>query len=169
MLRSELSNADHLGVLSSIWYDLTRREQTTRFERLLRANLAPGDAANALRDPACTWLWRTLREAEAGGMNAGEVLRSAFAEHSLDGAEHVARVIDARIRRTTAHAVPRAGMRWAAQGPQAADPEISRFLAELSKAMDDRVTRIGEHVEQTRPRVSHPGSRRAARRSGPAG
>ena len=33
-LRSELSNADHLGVLGSIWYDLARREQAARFERL---------------------------------------------------------------------------------------------------------------------------------------
>jgi ATP-dependent exoDNAse (exonuclease V) alpha subunit len=105
-LRSELSNADRLGVLSSIWHDLARREQTARFEQLLRANLTPDDAANALADPATTWLWRTLREAEAAGMDAGDVLRSAIAERSLDGAEHVARVIDARIRRTTAHAVP---------------------------------------------------------------
>jgi hypothetical protein len=150
-LHSELSDADHLGVLSSIWYDLSHREQAARFEQLLRASLALSDAESALADPASTWLWRTLREAEAAGMDTGDVLRSAIGMRSLDGAEHIARVIDARIRRMTAHAVPQARWPWEQQIPKTADPEISRFLAGLAQAMRDRVTRIGEHVAQTRP------------------
>ena len=35
-LRGELANADHLGVLGSIWYDLIRRSQADRFEASLR-------------------------------------------------------------------------------------------------------------------------------------
>jgi hypothetical protein len=37
-------------------------------------------------------------------------------------------------------------MRWDAEGQQAAEPEVARFLAELAQAMDDRVTRYrGAH------------------------
>jgi hypothetical protein len=59
-----LSRADHLGVLGGIWDDLTRRTQIARFEQALRAALPADLADQALDDPACTWLWRTLREAE---------------------------------------------------------------------------------------------------------
>ncbi|HVB41075.1 MAG TPA: hypothetical protein VNF47_00035, partial [Streptosporangiaceae bacterium] len=150
-LRSELSQADHLGVLSSIWYDLIRREQAARFERLLRAHLTAVDAEAAMADPACTWLWRTLREAEAAGMDAGAVLQSAIIGGSLRGARHIARVIDARIRRATAHAVPQSRKPWTQQVPHTGDPDLNRFLAELARAMDDRVIRIGEHVALTQP------------------
>jgi hypothetical protein len=150
-LRCELSHADHLGVLSSIWHDLVRREQAARFERLLREQLTRADAESALTDPACTWLWRTLRETEAAGMDAGAVLQSAIAGRSLRGARHIARVIDARIRRATEHAAPKPRQPWSQQIPVAGDPELDRYLAELAHAMDDRVTRIGEHITETRP------------------
>jgi hypothetical protein len=149
--RSELSHADHLGVLSSIWYDLTRREQAARFERLLGEHLTASDAESALADPACTWLWRTLREAEAAGTDASAVLQSAISGRSLIGARHIARVVDARIRRATGHAIPRRWQSWSRRVPQTADPEMNRYLAELARAMDGRVTRIGEHTAQTRP------------------
>jgi hypothetical protein len=150
-MRSELSNADHLGVLGSIWYDLARREQAARFERLLRQHLTAVDAKAALADPACTWLWRTLREAEAAGLDAGQVLQSAIAARSLRGARHIARVIDARIRRATENTVPAARQPWTELIPQTSDPEVDRFLTELAQAMEDRVTRIGEHVAQAQP------------------
>jgi hypothetical protein len=150
-LRRELSQADHLGVLASIWYDLVRREQATRFERLLRAHLSATDAQSALADPACTWLWRTLREAEAAGNDAGAVLRSALAGGSLRGARHIARVIDARIRRATGHAAPHPQKTWTGRVPQTPDPDMARFLSDLACAMDDRITRIGEHATLTRP------------------
>ena len=40
-LRGELANADHLGVLGSIWYDLVRQSQAARFEASLRDTLPP--------------------------------------------------------------------------------------------------------------------------------
>src|ERR1022692_3713708 len=67
VLRSELSDADHLGVLGSIWYDLARRAQSRRFEQSLRGILTAADADSAISDRACTWLWRAL----AGGGSAG--------------------------------------------------------------------------------------------------
>jgi TrwC relaxase/AAA domain len=150
-LRRELSQADHLGVLSSIWYDLISREQTARFDRLLREQLSAADAESALADPACTWLWRTLREAEAAGMDAGAVLQSAISGGSLRGARHVARVVDARIRRAIKNAVPQPRKPWIQQVPHTGNPDMDRFLAELAQAMDDRVGRIGDHVALTQP------------------
>lgn len=150
-LRTELSNADHLAVLGSIWHDLTRREQATRFARLLRQHLPAADAETALADPACTWLWRTLREAEAAGLDAADVLRNAITSRSLRGARHTARVIDARIRRAIADAVPRPRRSWISQVPRTSDAETARYLAEIAAAMDDRTTRIGEHTARTRP------------------
>ena len=149
-LASELSNADHLGTLGASWYDLSRRAQTARFEQELRASL-PAVADAALSDPACTWLWRSLREAEAAGLDGGQVLRDAIAVRSLTGARHEARVLDARIRRILAGTVPRPAESWAERPPQMGDPELNRYMAELAAAMDDRVRRIGEHAAQTCP------------------
>ena len=50
-LRGELANADHLGVLGSIWYDLIRRSQADRFEASLREVLPATDAEAALQRP----------------------------------------------------------------------------------------------------------------------
>ena len=150
-LRRELCNADHLGVLGSIWYDLARRAQATRFERSLRDILPVADADAALDDPACTWLWRSLREAEAAGLDARSVLQSAVDARSLTGAMHVTRVIDSRIRRMLAHTVPQLPAAWSGRVPDTGDPELNRYMTELAAAMDDRTRRIGEHAAQTRP------------------
>ena len=151
VLRSELSGADHLGVLGSIWYDLARRTQTGRFEWSLRGILTAADADSAISDRACTWLWRSLREAESAGLDAGEVLRTAIASSPLDGARDVARVIDSRVRRMLEHTVPQPGGPWSERVPDMGDPELSRYMTELAAAMDDRVRRIGEHAAETRP------------------
>jgi conjugative relaxase-like TrwC/TraI family protein len=150
-VRRELSQADHLGALSSIWYDLVRRAQITRYEQLLRAHLSEADADSALTDPACTWLWRTLREAELAGQDADGVLSSVIAGRSLRGSRHVARVVDARIRRAIDYATPRPRPPWSQQIPETGDPEMDRYLTELAHAMDDRITRIGDHIAETRP------------------
>jgi flagellar biosynthesis GTPase FlhF len=149
-LASELSNADHLGTLGAIWYDVARRAQAARFEQELRASL-PAVADAALSDPACTWLWRSLREAEAAGLDGGQVLREAIAVRSLTGARREARVLDVRIRRMLAGTVPLPARSWAERVPQMGDPELTRYMEELAAAMDDRVRRIGEHAAQTRP------------------
>jgi hypothetical protein len=138
-------------VLGSIWYDLVRRSQAARFEASLRDTLPPGDAEAALGDPACTWLWRSLRETESAGLDAGQVLRDAVAVSSLSGARDVVRVIDARVRRILDGRVPRLPESWSQRVPEVADPELRRYLTELAAAMDDRVRRLGEHVVQTRP------------------
>ena len=93
-LERELSRADHLGVLGGIWDDVTRRAQAARFEQALRGALPAGLADQALGDPACTWLWRTLREAESAGLDGAQVLRQAVAARSMTGARDVARVLD---------------------------------------------------------------------------
>ena len=105
-LTAELSNADHLGVLGPIWYDLTRREQATRFAAALRDALPGPLAESALDDPACTWLWRSLRQAEATGLDGPVVLREAIAARSLADARDIARVLDSRVRRMIAHRPP---------------------------------------------------------------
>ena len=150
-LRRELANADHLGVLGAIWYDLARRAQVGRFERTLREVLPGDDADAALSDAARTWLWRSLRDAEAAGLDGDKVLRQAVAARPLTDARDPARVIDARIRRMTGHLVPGVPRSWAERVPEMGDADLNRFMAELAAAMDERVRRIGEHLAQARP------------------
>jgi hypothetical protein len=148
-LRTELSNADHLGVLGPIWYDLTRRAQATRFTAALRDALPEPLADDALADPACSWLWRSLRQAETVGLAAADVLREAVVARSLADARDIARVLDSRVRRMIAH-VPLADRgKWASRVPAMDDPEIAQFMSELALAMDGRTQRIGEHAIET--------------------
>ncbi len=150
-LRRELANADHLGVLGSIWYDLARRRQVIRFEHAMQGALPEGEADAALSDAARTWLWRSLRDAEAAGLDGGKVLRLAVASRPLTGARDPARVIDARVRRMIEHTVPKVLRSWAERVPEMGDPELNRFMTELAAAMDGRVRRIGEHLAAARP------------------
>jgi TrwC relaxase/AAA domain len=151
VLHNEMSNADHLGVLGAIWYDLTRRAQTASYEQALRQVLPDIYAQAALNDSACVWLWRSLREAEAAGLDADEALRQAVESRPLEGARYPARVIDSRVRRMTGHILPKARGTWAERIPAMGDPELDQFMAELAAAMDKRVRRIGEHAARARP------------------
>jgi hypothetical protein len=151
ILQNELSNADHLGVLGSIRYDLARGAQATRYEQALRQVLPGRNAQAALSDAACTWLWRSLREAEAAGLDGAKVLRLAVASRPLDGARDSARVIDSRVRRMIEHTLPRVRATWAERVPAMGDPDLDRFMSGLAAAMDDRVRRIGEHAARTQP------------------
>ena len=150
-LERELSHADHLGMLGGIWDDLVRREQHARFEQVMRGALPDGLAEQALGDPACTWLWRSLREAEMAGLDGGEVLREAVAMRSMTGARHVARVLDSRIRRRLAGVQPQPPGPWAGRVPDLGSPDLNRYLREVAEAMDDRVRRLGEHAADTPP------------------
>ena len=150
-LLSELSNADHLGVLGPIWYDLARRAQAARFTAALRDALPGPLAEDALADPACTWLWRSLRHAEATGLDATRVLRQAIKSRSLAGARDVARVLDHRVRRLTGHRPPAGHATWASRTPAVGSPDLDRYLTEVAQAMDDRTQRIGEHAAATQP------------------
>ena len=150
-LQRELSRADHLAVLGGIWDDLVRRVQQERFGQALRDALPLGRAGQALADPARTWLWRTLREAETAGLDGGHVLRQAVAERSMAGARDPVRVLDARIRRFLDGVQPRPPGPWAARVPETSDPDLARYLRELAEAMDGRTRRLGEHAGQTQP------------------
>ena len=102
------------------------------------ARRPPGAAGRGrLADPACTWLWRSLREAEAAGLDGGEVLRQAIAARSLAGARDIARVIDSRVRRMIAHSRAAAPGSWAGRVPDMGDPELDRYMADLA-ARDGR-------------------------------
>ena len=122
-----------------------------RFERSLRESLLPGDADAVSSDPACTWLWRSLREAEAAGRDAGDMLREAVTASPLTGSRHLARVIDARVRRRLKDTVPQPPGSWAGRVPDMGDPDLDRYMADLAAAMDDRTRRIGEHAAADRP------------------
>jgi len=150
-LARELSRADHLGVLGAIWDDVTRRAQVTRFEQALRGSLPADLVAEALDDPACTWLWRTLREAEAAGLDDGDVLRQAVAARNMDGVRDIARVLDARVRRMLDGVRPQPHGLWAGRVPDTGSAEVDRYLHELGEAMDDRARRLGEHTAEAQP------------------
>jgi len=150
-LHRELSRADHLGILGGIWDDLTRRAQAVKYEQALRDALPADLAQQALDDPACTWLWRTLREAEAAGLDGAQILRQAVASRSMAGARDIARVLDSRVRRMLNGIQPAAPGRWADRVPCTSSADLDRYLRELADAMDDRIRRLGEHTAAAEP------------------
>jgi hypothetical protein len=150
-LERELANADHLGVLGGIWDDVTRSLQAAKYTNALRAALPADQAEQVVNDPASTWLWRTLREAETTGLDASSVLREAVQSRSMAGARDIARVLDARIRRTIKGRQPHPPGRWADRVPAGGPAELTRYLRELAELMDDRARRLGEHTAQTQP------------------
>ena len=150
-LHTELSNADHLGALGAIWYDQTRRAQATLYTAALRNALPDALADEALADRACTWLWRSLRHAEATGLDGPGVLRQVIAARSLTGARKIARVLDSRVRKLVGHRPPARQGTWTSRTPATGSPDLTRYLTELAQAMDDRTRRIGEHATAIRP------------------
>ena len=64
---AEWSDADRLDVLGVQWQHVTRDAAEHRYQAAVRAALTEEEARQVLADPAATWLWRTLREAEAAG------------------------------------------------------------------------------------------------------
>ena len=150
-LQRELSRADHLGILGGIWDDLSRRAQAAKYEQALHGALPADLAQQALDDPACTWLWRTLREAEAAGVDGAQILRQAVVGRSMAGARDIARVLDSRIRHMLHGIQPAARSRWADRVPCTGSADLDRYLRELADAMDDRTRRLGEHAAATEP------------------
>ena len=150
VLRRELAAADHLAILHAQWEGETRPATVARYEAIVRSAVAEtyGDAGFSHR---ATWLWRTLRAAEAAGLDAGDVARQAAAQGSLSDARDVAAVLDRRIRNITAGLVPQAPRSWSEQVPQLPDPDRQRYVTELAAAMDARRERIGEHLAGHQP------------------
>jgi conjugative relaxase-like TrwC/TraI family protein len=141
--RQALADADHLAPLHAIWQGETTDLTTQRYRSCVVSALPAGHDPAELDAPHATWLWRTLRTAEAAGYDADDVVRRAINARSLTGARNLAAVIDARIRQDVGPAMPGPLRSWTEQVP-ACGGEKQRYLAEIAAAMDDRKTRIGE-------------------------
>jgi conjugative relaxase-like TrwC/TraI family protein len=139
-----LSDADHLGALHAIWMDQCRAEAYGRYAQAVRDYAEPSDAEEILKDTGK--LWRTVRAAELAGLDGAEVIRSAITGRPFTGARSHSAVLDARIRKITGDLPPRIRGSWTARLPRFADPELSRYMAEVAVAMDGRQRRIGEHA-----------------------
>ena len=128
-----LANADHLAKLHAIWEGETRPEIHARYERELREQL-PDGFKDAKLDGYSTWLFRSLRDAEAAGLNSKDVLARA-------------------IQLAAAGRSPRRRRRGRRAGPCAGRPGRA--------AAAQAVVRAGTGQRQPRPaRIPHPGSRR---------
>jgi hypothetical protein len=149
-LEQAFSEADSLAALSRIWTDLTAAEYRRRYAAVVWEQLGPCHAAEVCADYRYTWLCRTLRAAELAGMNGRRVLASAIEQGSLDDAESIAAVLDHRARQIIPGTLPLGGS-WAARAPRLLDPAADRLLAQVGKAMDDRISRLGEHVADIMP------------------
>jgi hypothetical protein len=147
--RRNLANADHLGILNTIWTAETRGARDDRYRELVMAALPPGH-----RQPLshqARWLFRTLHAAELAGLNPAEVTRTAIASRDLAGARDIASVLDARIRQRVYPLLPQPQNPWAERIPSLPDPERRVYLAEIAAMMDDRKHRLGQHIAQTIP------------------
>ncbi len=149
--RQNLANADHLAVLNAQWQDQAARLHAERYRQVIRAALPPGYESEKLDSPQATWLWRTMRAAEAVGLDVASVAVRAIRGRSLTGARDMAGVIDARIRRETGPIAPRTPRPWSEQVPAIGDPDLQRYLSELARAMDERKARIGEFAAEHAP------------------
>jgi hypothetical protein len=149
--RRNFASADHLARLDAMWRDQAGSLEVDRYRQVVR-DLLPADVADQVEASHCApWLWRTLRAAEAAGLNAAKVAAHAVRERPLDGARDVAAVLDARIRQAVGSLRPAPWTPWAERVPETADPEQGQFLRELAAAMDGRRQRIGEHAAATSP------------------
>ena len=148
--RRNLANADHLAKLHAIWQGETKDTITGRYERSLREHLPEGYKSAKLSGHA-TWLWRTLRGAEAAGLDADDVLARAIDAQSLAGARDVAAVIDSRIREQIGSLVPQRPGPWAERVPEIEDSARQEYVTALAEAMDQRTERLGEFTAEAPP------------------
>jgi conjugative relaxase-like TrwC/TraI family protein len=148
-----LANADHLGILHAVWQAETRDVIHARYERLLREKLPAGYKDTELSGKA-TWLYRSLRAAEAAGLDAGEVLARAISARPLDGARDLAAVLDARVREAAGTLAPEPGRSFTERVPDIEDPARQEYVRALAEAMDARKERLGEHVVEAQPEWS---------------
>jgi conjugative relaxase-like TrwC/TraI family protein len=144
------SNAEHLGLLHTVWMELTERADAERFRPLALSALADtwGIGDGALDTPTARWLYRTMRSAELAGADPGEVVRQAVQSRDLNGARDIPAVIDARMRPSVYAMASQPVGRWADRVPQTADPAIREYLGKLATLMDERRGRIGRHAAE---------------------
>jgi hypothetical protein len=143
---AEWSDADRLDLLDAQWQHVRRLASRQRYQAALAVAVGDEQAQQVGADPAATWLWRSLREAEAAGLDGPAVLHHAVESGPLTNAGSVAKVLDWRIRQQTAGMPALAARPFTDQVPQAGDPEMDRYGYELAAAMDDRQRRLGEHA-----------------------
>jgi conjugative relaxase-like TrwC/TraI family protein len=146
----EAANADHLATFHAIWQGEIEKPRTERYRQILRDTL-PAEHANAGSAPQATWLWRTLRGAEAAGLDARQVVEDAVRSRSLDGARDVASVIDARIRERAGSLPSLPPGTWASQVPEGVDAETRGLFTDLAGWMDERTQRLGQFTADSRP------------------
>ena len=146
-----LAAADHLAVLHAIWQGEAEPLRTARYRQVVSEALPPGYTAEDLDTPHATWLWRTLRAAEAAGLDPAQVTADATRSRSLTGARDLAAVLDFRLRQITGPFLPVPPRPWSDRIPPTRDPEQQRFLTDLAAAMDARKERIGEHLSDAPP------------------
>ena len=139
-----LADADHLAILHAIWTAETTPARHQRYQELLTAALPPQYRQEP--GPKAQWLWRTLRAAELGGLDAREVLADAVGQRDLTGVRDIHAVIDDRIRRRTGAVVPVQSPPWSAQVPDIADPDRRAYARQIAELMDERKQRLGEHT-----------------------
>jgi len=148
---AEWSDADRLDVLGVQWQDVVREAAQRRHEAAVRDALTDAHTRQVLGDSAATWLWRSLREAEAAGLDGPATLRRAIASGPVEDAESVAKVLDWRIRQQTSGMPAVAARPRLEQLPDTGDAEMDRYARELAAAMDDRQRRLGEHAAEHQP------------------
>jgi conjugative relaxase-like TrwC/TraI family protein len=147
--RRNLANADHLGILNTIWAAETRGARDDRYRELVMAALPAGH-----RQPLshqARWLFRTLHAAELAGLDPAEVIRTAIASRDLAGARDIASVLDARIRQRVDPLLPQTQDPWTERIPHLPDPDRRTYLAEIAALMDGRKQRLGQHAAQIAP------------------
>ena len=147
--RRNLANADHLGVLNTIWAAETRGARDDRYRELVMAALPAGH-----RQPLShqsRWLFRTLHAAELAGLDPAEVTRTAIASRDLADARDIASVLDTRIRQRVDPLMPQPQGPWAERVPPLPNPERRAYLAEIAAMMDGRKQRLGQHTAQIAP------------------
>jgi conjugative relaxase-like TrwC/TraI family protein len=148
--RRNLAGADHLGKLHAIWEGETRDAITSRYEQSLRDHL-PEEYRVAQLPGTATWLWRSLRAAEAAGMDADAVLAGAIGSKPLTGSRDVVAVIDSRVREETGTLVPLPARPWSEQVPDIGEPQRREYVTALAEAMDQRKERLGEFTAAAAP------------------
>src|SRR5580704_5622204 len=144
-----LANADHLGILQTIWTAETSGARHDRYRDLVQAALPPGDRQDL--SPQARWLFRTMRAAELAGLDPAKVIRTAIASRDLAGARDIASVLDARIRPRVTPLLPQPQGTWSSSVPDLPDPGRQAYLAEIAAMMDDRKERLGYHAALTAP------------------
>jgi conjugative relaxase-like TrwC/TraI family protein len=149
-IRRELDRAGSLATLAPMWASLTRVHATRRYEDTIRSLLAPGEWQRFLDDPERGTLARLLRAAELAGHDTGEVIRHAAGMRDFTGARSIAAVLHGRIQQIVGTPEP-AAAGYLARTPQVGDPVDREFALALARAMDARVTVLGNHAAMDRP------------------